>query len=81
MVSAEILKKNNLKAVPFEKIREGQTFLFDYDIEKNPLSLNFFIRQLAGQDIIWADGSDMAFPDKKEAWGDRTVYVPVWRPC
>jgi hypothetical protein len=71
MIDKEILKKHNLKAVPFSCIGEGETFQteFDYGVDQ-------FTRRLIGGNIYYADNK---YPDWKLHNNYKTVYVPVWR--
>jgi hypothetical protein len=79
MIAPEILKKHNLKAVPFSCIGEGETF---YDTDTIPNWPDDFVeykRRLKDGDIEYADGVS-SLMDVEDYIGE-TVYVPVWRPC
>jgi len=80
MISAEILKKNNLKAVPFSCIGEGETFWTDVLLDSK------YIREMAvysyrkeGLLVNWADGFTMGLQEYTTEYENKTVYVPVWR--
>jgi len=73
MISKEILKKHNLKAVPFSCIGEGQTFQTEDDYW-----ISEFTRRVISGKVFYADG---AYPDWVLHNDYETVYVPIWRPC
>jgi len=77
MITPEILKKLNLKAVPFSEIGEGQTFNILVDFA-TPDCVAFLQRRLVGDNIEFHDGSPCCVPAKHHM--NTTVYVPVWRP-
>ena len=77
MISKEILKKHNLKAVPFSCIREGETFHHESSISSSHESFAFYERRLAGGVVDWADGT--IGPHSTYYYPEYTVYVPVWR--
>jgi hypothetical protein len=75
MIAKEILKKHNLKAVPFSCIGEGETFNIDVDF--------YWDDYVTTTRII--RGGNVWFVNEKMN-GRRclnndhdTVYVPVWR--
>ena len=82
MIDEEILKKHNLKAVPFSCIGEGQTFNDEESFRIDILQEDyyFYTYQLRNGKIFFAD-SDIPEPYSAGYFKNTTVYVPVWRPC
>ena len=80
MISKEILKKHNLKAVPFACIGEGETFIGEEcisDLAGFPLA--FYFRRLCDGYTPWADETADLCHVVAELYNDDTVYIPVWR--
>jgi hypothetical protein len=82
MIAKEILKKFNLKAVPFSCIRDRETFYIEYSISANGPNTAF--QRLLDQGVVYVWGP---FTNKWTMSGcttqklkHRAVYVPVWRP-
>ncbi len=83
MIDKQILKKHNLKAVPFSHIGEGETFnVLDDLLHEDPELLEYQRRLVAGR-IVWADGFNSPIAANLDWYTsiNRTVYVPVCRPC
>ena len=79
MIDKAILKKHNLKAVPFSAIGEGQTFNTESSIGNYPTSFLRLERRLRCSAIDFSDGTRSCL--LADYLCDKTVYVPIWRPC
>jgi hypothetical protein len=82
MIDREILKKHNLKAVPFSCIGEGvdQWFYTEYIVYDDGPIVAFRRHLMNGEVLLSVDRnayivSSHTIPKLRDA----TVYVPVWR--
>jgi len=75
MIAKKILKKHNLKAVPFFCIKEGQSFYLLLD--DSELGFECLKRKLLNGRIPFVDNDAHGLPASYIACN--TVYVPVWR--
>jgi len=81
MIDKAILRKHNLKAVPFSCIEDGQTFWTDTLLSSQFISeMAVYGYRKEGLLINWADGFPMGLQEYTAEFKDRTIYVPVWRP-
>jgi hypothetical protein len=81
MISKEILKKHNLKAVPFSCVREGETFHVEPIVRDKMIakeSYSHLLRRKTGNRVDFFDGEASVVP--AILLTGKTVYVPVWRP-
>jgi hypothetical protein len=81
MIDAAILKKHNLKAVPFSCIGEGETFNVFWSLAIYPDDHVDLTRILSGNTVYYASDHKHVNPLTGEMaeHADTTVYVPVWR--
>jgi len=77
----KILKKHNLKAVPFSCIGEGQTFYIFWSLTCYPGEHIDLERVLSGNQIYYANDHERhsQLDGEINEHADTTVYVPVWR--
>jgi len=80
MIDKQTLKKLNLKAVPFSCIGEGETFNVEGTF-RHPMGLARFKRKIEDELIVFADGWPIWSAMTAGDYANKTVYVPVWRPC
>jgi len=58
-----------LKAVSFREIEDGQTFFVDATGDGD------LLQKRSGSDVIWADGSPMAYPETVDEYKYDTVFI------
>ena len=77
MIAKEILKKHNLKAVPFSCIGEGETFYDEGTLTTWPETFVFYERRVQDGDIEYAEGVP-SLMDIEDYLGE-DVCIYVWR--
>lgn len=83
MIDKVILKKHNLKAVPFSCIGEGQSFILEKSLGFQTTCCGepaFFARKIVKGLVFFVGGpASWVVGRKTDYRPSLTVYVPVWR--